>query len=218
MIDNMEFHTRAWMQLLREAGIIVDAHQFHERSAGKTTTEIIRQFIGDNSSEAQIIQYSVRKEKLYREIYTPHLKPINGLEKFLKESRELKIPVALATSARRNSIDFVLDTLQIRDYFAVTLGAGDVTHSKPHPEMFLTAAQKLGVAPANCLVFEDSRAGIEAAQNAGMKAVVITTTLKQNELAMYPHMETFADDFTRLSAAALSTINSRPAMGGTKKS
>jgi beta-phosphoglucomutase len=89
----------------------------------------------------------------------------------------------------------VLDTLNIRHYFTAIVSADDVTLSKPHPETFLKAAAQLQVAPADCLVFEDVPKGAEAAQNAGMKAVVLTTTHQIAEFDALPNVLHFAQDF-----------------------
>jgi len=90
----------------------------------------------------------------------------------------------------------VLDNLSIRHYFSAIVSADDVVLSKPHPEVFLKAAAQLGAAPADCLVFEDVPKGVEAAHNAGMKAVVLTTTHAVAEFAHLPNIVHFAPDFT----------------------
>jgi beta-phosphoglucomutase family hydrolase len=203
LVNNTEFHTRTWLKLLGDAGVTLDADEFHRQSAGRTTTEIIRQWIGNDLSDEAIAEYSLQKEVLYRDTYRPHLKAIEGLHTFLEGARSHGIAMALATSARSNNINFVLDGLQIRDYFSAVVGAEDITRGKPHPEIFLTAARQLSVSPQNCVVFEDAEAGIEAAERAGMKCVVITTTLDESQLARWPHVEAFAADFRSLDAVAL---------------
>ena len=89
----------------------------------------------------------------------------------------------------------MLDNLNIRRYFRAIVSADDVTHSKPHPETFLKSAALLQVAPADCLVFEDVPKGVEAAQNAGMNAVVMTTTHQPDEFESLPNVLHFAHDF-----------------------
>ena len=90
----------------------------------------------------------------------------------------------------------MLDGLGLRPYFGAIVSADDVTRSKPHPETFLQAAQQLGVAPADCLVFEDVPKGVEAAGRAGMRAVVLTTTHPATDFTALPHVLHCAPDFT----------------------
>ena len=92
----------------------------------------------------------------------------------------------------------MLDTLKIRHYFNAIVSADDVILSKPHPETFLKAAQKLNVAPSDCLVFEDTPKGVECAENAGMKAIVLTTTHEQSEFKRYGNILRFVKNYTEL--------------------
>jgi len=98
------------------------------------------------------------------------------------KAKEKNIRLAIGTAAIPSNIDYVLDNLQLRQYFPVIIGADDVTKSKPDPEVFLKAAKQLGVAPDQCIVFEDSPKGIEAARRAGMKAIGITSYHTAEEL------------------------------------
>jgi len=137
---------------------------------------------------------SVRKEKMYQEIFLPHLKLIDGLPEFLEHAYKEHIPMAIATAAIPFNIDFVLDNLNISHYFKAIISAHDVKESKPHPEVFLKAAQALNTAPEDCIVFEDAPKGVEAAQNAGMKAVVITTLHTADEFKQYGNVVMFIKD------------------------
>ncbi len=92
-----------------------------------------------------------------------------------------RIPMAIGSAAIPFNIDFVLDNLQIGKYFSAIVSAEDVGISKPHPETFLKAADLLNVNPSDCLVFEDAPKGVEAANSAGMKSVVLTTMHNRNE-------------------------------------
>jgi beta-phosphoglucomutase-like phosphatase (HAD superfamily) len=93
----------------------------------------------------------------------------------------------------------VIDGTDIRKYFDVLISADDVEQSKPDPETFLKAAKQLSVSPVDCLVFEDTPKGVEAALNAGMKAVVLTTLHQPEEFKNYPNVISFAKDFTELN-------------------
>ena len=203
LVDNSDFHTQAWLTLLNGIGIEIDARELHRQNAGKTNAETLRGILGDRLSEAEMQALARRKENLYREAYRPNIQPIPGLIVFLDQARVMGIPMALATSAGQQNISLVLDGLGIRDYFAVVVGADDIQNSKPNPEMFLTAARRLGILPQSCVVLEDSPAGIEAARRAGMRTVVITTFLDPNELHGEAGILQAVPDFTHLEARRL---------------
>jgi beta-phosphoglucomutase-like phosphatase (HAD superfamily) len=112
--------------------------------------------------------------------------------------------MGIGTAAIPFNVDFALDNLNIRHYFRSIITANDVTTSKPHPEVFLKAAAELGVDPASCIVFEDAPKGVEAAANAGMKAVVITTMHTREEFSDYNNIITFVPDYTSLTPGQLS--------------
>jgi beta-phosphoglucomutase-like phosphatase (HAD superfamily) len=103
------------------------------------------------------------------------------LDEFLEQAYESKIKMAIGSAAIPFNIDYILDGLHLHKYFPVVVSAYDVVESKPHPETFLQCAEKLNVAPEDCIVFEDSPKGVEAAARAGMKAVVITSMHTKEE-------------------------------------
>jgi len=143
----------------------------------------------------RFIRLEEEKELIYREFYAPFRKPLEGLVEFLKEIRSSGIKVALATSAGQGNIDFTIDGIGLRDQFDVIVGGAEVTKGKPDPEIYLLAAQKLGVNPANCWVIEDSLQGIKSGQSAGCKVVGITTSHTKEELA---HTQIQAPNFVGL--------------------
>ncbi len=137
----------------------------------------------------------MRKELDYQAKYKPHLKLIAGLDDFLRKADELKIKMAIASAAIPFNIDFVVDNLDIRKYLKAIISADDVEISKTHPETFLKAAQALGVKPEDCIVFEDAPKGVEAAKNAGMKCVVLTTAHEKEDFAEYDNVLVFTKDY-----------------------
>lgn len=174
-----------------------------ERQNHGTIEEIIRRIFGEDLLDAKVAELGERKEAMYRELYRPHLQCIAGYQTFLHEAQTLKIPMAIATSAGECNIDFTLNGLGIRSYFNAIVGGDDVQVGKPHPETFLKAAQQLGVSPEQCLVFEDTHTGIEAAQRAGMKAIAITTTLPAQAFAGIPIVQQIIQDYTTIHPASL---------------
>jgi beta-phosphoglucomutase len=197
MVHDMEFHTKAWQQLLnQDLGGNFTWDEVKPQMYGKNEEVLVRMFGAGRFTEAEMQRYSLEKEKRYQEEFLPHLRLLPGLPEFLERAYQRHVPVAIGSAAIPFNIDFVLDNLDIRHYFKTIVSADDVTLSKPHPETFLKAAALLGVAPADCLVFEDVPKGAEAAQNAGMKAVVLTTTHEAREFAHLPNVLHFASDFT----------------------
>jgi beta-phosphoglucomutase family hydrolase len=199
MIDNMRFHTEAWVKLLAESSLEVDTEEFIRHSSGKPTHELLQEMFGDRMSEEERRQFAQRKEILYRDIYRPHLKPIEGLIPFLAKASEQGILLALASSARRANIEFVLRGLDLEGMFQIIVDSSEVKQGKPDPEMFLLAARRLDLPPDQCIVFEDAIAGIRAAASAGMKTVVMATQLSESEARQFPNVIAFLNQYTDFS-------------------
>ncbi len=192
MINDMEFHIRAWTHILNEdlkAGMTHD--QVKSQMYGKNSELFIRVFGEGKMTNDEMEYWSMEKEKRYQQDYRPHLRLINGLDEFLKRAYEAKIPMGIGSAAIPFNIDFVLDQLGIRKYFSAIVSADDVEISKPNPETFLKAARLLNTSPADCLVFEDAPKGVEAARNAGIPCVVLTTLHSRNEFPLTDHVRCF---------------------------
>lgn len=196
MIHDMEYHTRAWQYLFNnDLGGNFTWEEVKPQMYGKNQEVLVRMFGADRFTEAEMDRLSLEKEKRYQQEFLPHLQLLPGLPAFLEQAYQQNIPMAIGSAAIPFNIDFVLDTLNIRHYFTTIVSADDVVLSKPHPETFLKAAAQLGVPPTDCVVFEDVPKGAEAAQNAGMKAVVLTTTHEAHEFTHLPNVLHFAADF-----------------------
>lgn len=197
MIHDMEHHTRAWQHVLNhDLGGNFSREEVKAQMYGKNQELLVRMFGPDRFTEGEMQRLSVEKEKRYQREFLPQLKLLPGLPEFLEVAHQQRVPMAIGSAAIRLNIDFVLDNLNLRHFFKAIVSADDVALSKPHPETFLKAAAQLGAAPADCLVFEDVPKGVEAAQNAGMPAVVLTTTHEPAEFAYLPNVLHFARDFT----------------------
>ena len=197
MINDMPYHTRAWQNLLNdELGGNFTWDEVKPQMYGKNAEVLVRMFGPDRFTLDEMTHLSYEKEKKYQAEFLPHLELIPGLHDFLEKAYQKGIPMAIGSAAIPFNIDFVLDNLHIRHYFSAIVSADDVVLSKPHPETFLKAAQFLNADPADCLVFEDVPKGAEAAANAGMKAVIITTTHEPEEFKDLQNVLHFADDFS----------------------
>ncbi len=196
MINDMPYHTKAWEQLLNnELGGSFTWDEIKKQMYGKNPEVLVRMFGPDRFTLEEMNRLSYEKEKRYQEEYLPQLQLLPGLNDFLERAYQQGILMAIGSAAIPFNIDFVLDNLNIRHYFKAIVSADDVVLSKPHPETFLKAAQLLNIAPADCLVFEDVPKGAEAAANAGMQAVILTTTHEADEFKNLPNVIHFANDF-----------------------
>lgn len=163
---------------------------------GKNQQVLERMFGPDRFTAEQVQQLSLAKETRYQEAFRPHLRRLPGLAEFLAAAHARGIALAIGSAAIPFNSDFVVDGLNLRAYFPTIVSADDVTLSKPHPETFLKAAQLLGIAPADCPVFEDVPKGVEAAARAGMAAVVRTTPHPASDFAGLANVRHCAPDFT----------------------
>lgn len=196
MINDMEYHTKAWMNLLNdELGGSFTWDEVKQQMYGKNPEVLVRMFGPDRFTLDEMNTLSYEKEKRYQEAYLHELKLLPGLNDFLEKAYQKGIPMAIGSAAIPFNIDFVLDNLNIRHYFKTIVSADDVVLSKPHPETYLKVAEQLGVVPTDCLVFEDVPKGAEAAENAGMQCVVLTTTHHKDEFTALTNVIHFSDDF-----------------------
>jgi len=203
LVDNMSFHFESWIEYLTELGAKPDPHTFMELTAGKINPEIFRMFLGADMTDDQITFHAAEKEDRYRRLYLPHMRPMPGLVEFLQQARAAGMRLGVATAANWENVEFVLRGIGLRDAFDTIVTADDITRGKPDPEIFLIAAQRLGVSPARCLVFEDSLMGIEAARRAGMDSVALTTTISAQKFASLSGVKLSAGDYCMLSPATL---------------
>lgn len=196
MINDMEFHLKVWYDTLHELGATLSWDDVRSHMYGKNDELLDRVFGKDKFSQAEKDRISMEKEVRYQKEYKPHLDLLPGLFSFLGEARKKSILMAIGSAAIPFNIDFVLDNLNIRHYFNTIVSAHDVAESKPNPEVYLKAARLLNIEPANCIVFEDAPKGVEAARNAGMKSVVITSMHTEEDFSTDDSILLFVKDYT----------------------
>lgn len=204
MIDDMQCHIKAWHRILNELGANISLEKMKEECYGKNDELLERMFPG-RFTEAEKQHMSLEKEKQYQLQYKPHVALLPGLHQFLKEAKTLEVKMAIGSAAIMFNIDFVLDNLDLRSYFNAIVSADEVKISKPDPETYISCAELLGVAAADCIVFEDSPKGVESALRAGMKAVVITTLHEPHEFQQFPNVLMCIEDYTQIKVAGLIT-------------
>lgn len=197
MIDDMEFHSTAWFDILNnelKAGL--SREQVERQMYGKNEELLVRVFGEGRFTSEEMASIARKKELSYQKAFRPHLQLIAGLPAFLEKAARHHIPMGIGSAAIPFNIDFVLDNLAIRHYFGVIVSADDVRISKPDPETFLRAAAGLGVPPDASIVFEDAPKGVEAAQSAGMKCIVLTTMHGKEEFLACPNVLGYIADYT----------------------
>ena len=173
--DSNPLHRESWMEYNRRQGIET-TDNMEQRMYGKRNDVIVRDYLGQHLTDAEVFAHGAAKEKLYREMLAPRLAEtlVPGLVAFLERHHE--VPMAVATNAERANVDFVLHAAGLDRFFRVSVDGQQVKNPKPDPDVYLRAAELLGVPPAECVVFEDSYGGVAAGLAAGMPVVGITTT------------------------------------------
>jgi len=200
IVNNSEYHTQAWHAFCDKYAGPLTEEDFRLHILGRNNRDTLSYIFKRDMTDEEINQYGEEKESLYRELYTPHIKATPHLYDFLELLRKNNINTSIATSADRPNVDFVLNALDIREYFSSITDTSAVTHSKPDPEIYLAAAQTISYGPSRCIVIEDTVSGIRAGKAAGMKVIAITTTHGKEDLQ---EADFIIDDFDQLSSDTL---------------
>ena len=200
IINSAAQHEISWERLANECGKTLPENHF-KRGFGMKNEVIIPELLGWTTVPVEIRILSLRKEAIYREVVREQgMTALPGVETWLQRLREAGIPCAIGSSTHRENITTTLDVLGLEEFFSVIVTAEDVKRGKPDPEVFLTAAERLSVEPANAVVFEDALVGIAAAKAAGMRVVAVATTEPKEKLA---HADWVVDRLDELSVAQL---------------
>lgn len=199
MVNDMPYHIKAWHEKILQLGGSLTMDEMKHQCYGKNDELLERVFPGKYSLEERI-KIGNEKEAIYRIEFKPFLKLIDGLDQFLKKADQENIKMTIGSAAIMDNINFVIQNMHIEHYFNAIISANDVKNSKPDPETFLKCAEALSVAPADCLVFEDTPKGVECALNAGMQAVVILGEHEAAEFEQYKNVIHLVRDYKGLEA------------------
>lgn len=206
VVDSNDLHVESWKEVARRHGFDCTDPD-HIGKCGLRTVAVIRDLLRWPVSEEDAIRIGFEKEEIYRDwIRANGIRPIPGLLEFLAQACHLGIPCAIGSSAPRENVDACLQALRLEETFQTTVSGADVRHGKPAPDIFLKAAEKLGIAPRQCLVFEDAPAGIAAAHAAGMRVLALSTSHSLEEIAA---ADSIAPHFASLRPSAVQA-NWRP--------
>ena len=182
LMDNMSYHKQSWIELFKHHKLDLDYNTFDEKYHKGSLVEIMARLFPEISDIETLRKIGSYKEELYRELYRPHVKSISGLKLFLEKIFQKNISMGLATMGDQHNIDFTFKALNLTNFFHSTTGGHEVKKGKPHPEIFLAAAEKIGVNPSDCLAFEDTLSGILSAKAAGMDVIGVTTMFDEKTL------------------------------------
>ncbi|HQC85932.1 MAG: hypothetical protein RL081_1835 [Pseudomonadota bacterium] len=198
IVDSMPHHTVTWLDFAKKHGLSLDVDDMMRRTTGRTGVECVRLLMDQpDMPEALAWELVHEKEQLYRDLFGPIFKEVTGFGAFYKAVRARGLKVGLGTAGDIHNVEFVLNHLHlVPPPDAIARGDEGLT-GKPTPAIFLAAAQRIGMAPEHCIVFEDAPFGIEAARRAGMRAVAICTGHSAEELAG-PHVVASARDYNEL--------------------
>ena len=175
VVDSSAHHERSWEVLAAQRGFSLPGGHF-KRGFGKKNNMIIPD-LGWATAPAEVDTLAREKEEIYRSLVRQHgIQPLPGIRELLAALQTADIPCAIGSSTERANLDCLLDLMDLRQFFSVIVSGEEVVHGKPDPSIFLLAAERLGTAPAQCVVIEDALVGIEAARRAGMPVLAVATT------------------------------------------
>ncbi len=174
LIDSEEFHWISWRDTMAKEGIAITHEQFLS-SFGQRNDSIIPRWLGAASTPERVEKIANAKEELYRHLIRDNgISPLPGVASWLHRLQEQRWLQAVASSAPRANIEVILEALAAAHIFQAMVSAEDVRRGKPDPEVYLTAASRVGVAPDKCIVVEDAVAGVEGARRAGMRSIGVS--------------------------------------------
>ncbi len=174
LVDTAKHHFQAWQRIANERGFPFTWTDF-AATFGKRNPDIVRQLFNPDASDDECHQWAEHKENYYREaIRKSGVELLPGVARLLAAIAQQQWLQAIGSSAPRENLDLVLSLTKTRLYFQAIVSGDEVRRGKPDPEVFLTAADKLGVHPQRCVVIEDAPSGVEAAKAGGMTCVGVT--------------------------------------------
>lgn len=182
LIDNCAWHVLAWREFARRHGRDLGERQILDWM-GATSAYYMNRIFGREVPPDECAELTREKEALYRAMYAPHLALADGLKEILDDARRRGIRLAIATGGSLDNVDFILDGLSLRPMFDVIVDASQYERGKPAPDCYLKAAARMGLDPAECLVFEDAVAGVRSGKAAGMRVAAVTATIARDVLA-----------------------------------
>ncbi|MGJ1447688.1 HAD family hydrolase [Sphingobacterium spiritivorum] len=191
------YHAKAFEAFFNKYNIESSEQEFQDHMYGKHNSYIMSYFFKRPVEGEELLRLEFEKEDMFRQIYKSEITPISRFPEFLDELKQEGFKTAVATSAPKANLDLIVEGLQFGPKMESMLSSENVTKHKPDPQVYLLTAERLGVDPSQCLVFEDSYSGISAALNAGMKVVGVLSSHTREQL---PPCDAYISDYTEITA------------------
>ena len=204
IMDNNPYHEKAWKTFCRIHQVHLTDEELQKYVFGRIAKDTIDFIFKKKHSQEDVDRYVNEKEEVYRAMYTDKIKLLDGLKEFLEELKDKKVPAAVATSAPRDNVEFVFKYLPLRNYFEFVLDASHIKNGKPNPEIYLKSISKLGLEPNQCIVFEDSLSGVQAALDSGAHVIAVSTTHRPEE---FHNVSGIIKDFRNINYEKLRSLN-----------
>jgi len=200
LVNSNPFHKIAWKNFLGREGYPFTDDLFDTVISGRTGNTTLPIIMGKELPETVVLGYLDEIDHEFRKIFEATVETIHfpGLYEFLEVIKSVGIKTALATSASTENVHQTLEKLKLQDFFHVIIDKNDVKRGKPDPEVYLTTLNRLGVRKDNCVVFEDSKAGVQSALGAGLRVVGISSSHTPKEL-LEEGVAMVIKDFTNLN-------------------
>lgn len=202
LVDSYQPHFLSWQQMLAELGEEFTEETFRS-TFGRTNPDIFAQLFGEKYSAAEVKTHADRKEAIYREIIKHDFPAIDGAVELIDALAGAGFALAVGSSGPPENVAQTLASLGRAEVLTARVTGADVTRGKPDPQVFLLAAAKLGIAPADCVVVEDAPAGVAAAKNAKMACLALTGTASREELAQADRV---VDSLREVEAASVGSL------------
>ena len=200
--DTGSYHLKGWQIVLQKTGKHYTEEEYR-RNTGRRSDSILRDILGEKATQEEIAKITQEKEEIFKQLISQNIRSYPGVIKLITSLKEHGFKMAIASSAPMGSIQLITRSLKIHNYFDIILSGWDLTKSKPDPEIFLQAVEKLGVKAENAIVIEDAIAGVTASKRAGIRCIAVTNTnpkeaLREADLVIGSLEEITIDDLERL--------------------
>ena len=193
LVDNLAYHFLAFEKYAKREGFTL-LEPVSLKINGMHSNDIFPLLLGDEVvAKYGLDRLNREKEEVYRDMYRPKIAPIAGLMELLQSAKKAGVKCAIGSSGCRENVEMIVEGLGIADLIDASISGSDVTHGKPHPEIFIKAYEALGLKAEECVVVEDAVNGIVAGVAAGCKCIAVTTTASAETLSEAGASMCFAD-------------------------
>lgn len=197
------YHSVAFREFFAKRDLYPTDEEFANHMFGKSNSYILRHFLQREIIGEEFVQMEDEKESLFRKIYEPHVEPIAGFMPFFQELKSKSVKTAVATSAPLANLDLIAGKLDLFSRMESYMASEHVKKHKPDPEVYLTSAERIGMRPEQCVVFEDSFSGVSAGLNAGMRVVGVLSSHTKEEL---PPCSLYIDNYESIDYNTLVSL------------